>query len=74
MRFRYIGEVSGPYMEMYGLRWTENGEGEVVNPEFVRKLRGNRYFVPVDSTAPDMPAEQPPKRRGRPPKAREIGD
>lgn len=65
MRFRYIGEVSGPYMEMYGLRWTENGEGEVTEPEFVRKLLGNRFFVPVDA---------PPKRRGRPPKPTDTSD
>lgn len=71
VRFAYIGDHAETFV--LGLRFIRGQSTEVTAEAAVRKLRSSGDFTevadPVESAAPEAPKE--PKRRGRPPKARE---
>lgn len=70
-RFAYIGDHAETFV--LGLRFVRGQAIEVTAESAVRKLRSNGDFSEVaDSVEPVAPeAQKEPKRRGRPPKARE---
>lgn len=64
--FVYTGEEG---TEAFGLRFPFNVPVQVEDEHAIRKLSGNRFFTELVDGVEILDAE-PPKRRGRPPKAK----
>ena len=64
MKFRYEGEVPNGPFEMYGYTWDRMTVNDVVEPQWIKKLEGNRFFVAVEDESAPAHVEAP--RRGRP--------
>ncbi len=65
-QFAYIGEEG--VTEVFGLSFPRNVPVEVTDAHAVRKLSSNGQFAAVHEGVQVLDAD-PPKRRGRPPKA-----
>lgn len=64
--FVYTGEEG---TEAFGLRFPFNEPVQVEDEHAIRKLSGNRFFTELVDGVEILDAD-PPKRRGRPPKAK----
>lgn len=73
-RYRFIGDpqdgYQGPDLFMWqGIEFSRDEWAEVTDPDFIAKLDGNSHFERDDGGT--IPPSDAPKRRGRPPKARD---
>lgn len=66
-KFTFIGEPGGTVA--FGLSFPPETPVEVTDESFIRKLRGHPHFAETFDGV-QVIGEDPPKRRGRPPKAK----
>jgi hypothetical protein len=79
MRFKFIGSE---HSEVFGFQWMTGTVHDVTDEHAIRKLSHNALFEAVDGAPAVEPAptdvpedvfedyvKEPPRRRGRPPKA-----
>lgn len=70
MKFMYLGEGS---TTVFGHTFKAGEAVDVTDEHAINKLKGNHLFTHNDEPAKAEPAkaEEPPKRRGRPPNAQQ---
>ena len=66
--FTYIGDEGET--TAFGLRFPRDVPVEVTDPHAAHKLTNNRFFVQSFDGVQVLDSVEPPKRRGRPPKAK----
>lgn len=74
MKFMYIGEFPPQgFIEMFGTQFYPEQEAEVTDETAIRKLKAHMFFVHNEESA-EPAVEEPPKRRGRPPRVTNAQD
>lgn len=79
MLFKFIGQYTGgrTSINACGVVFEGTDPAEVTDPDAIRRLSGNAEFEAVDPLDHDGDGEKGgslPKKRGRPPKAKDDGE